>query len=262
MVEINTYNINMITGKTISQLDLLSNITDNTSIPVELSGDTYHVQYSSITNNLIEQGFNNGIKLLSKQTVNLNYPLEPIGISSILYCPNGLCVLPNFELGETIINQFGVTGEVVSNYDTVNGGTIDVINVSGGSFNVGENITGLTSNYTSLIYELTDTASLQPITLTGGTNFIIQSSFITNPSAPTFNCVGGIVNSSNDTTLTQCYNMVNTLTTPNSYVLSYCGEPQGTSVFYTSSNQVYLKLSTIEGSDVTADLYIYGYILN
>ena len=56
--------------------------------------------------------------------------------------------------------------------------------------------------------------------------------------------------------------MVNTLTTTNSYVLSYCGEPQGTSVFHTSSNQVYFKLSTIEGSDVTADLYIYGYILN
>ena len=38
----------MLTGKTISQLDLLSNITDDTSIPVELSGNTYHVQYSSI----------------------------------------------------------------------------------------------------------------------------------------------------------------------------------------------------------------------
>ena len=253
----------MITGKTISQLDLLTNITDDTSIPVELSGDTYHVQYSSITNNLIQQGFNNGVKLLSKQTVNLNYPLEPIGISSIMYCPSfQQCRFPNFELGETIINEFGVTGEVVSNYDTFNGRTIDVINVVGGSFNVGENITGITSNYTSLIYELTDTASLQPITLSGGTNFIIQSSFITNPSAPTFNCVGGIVNSSGDTILIQSYSIAYNLTTPNSYILNdSVGQVEG-NILKVSSNQVYLKLSTIEGSDVTADLYIYGYILN
>lgn len=267
MVVTNIYNIkNMITGKTISQLDLLSNITDDTSMPVELSGNTYHVQYSAITNNLIEQGFNNGIKLLSKQQINLNEPLIPTGIVSILFCltESQFCRFPNFQVGETIVNEFGVTGEIILNYENFQGYYIDVTNVSGGSFNVGENITGLTSNFSSSIYELNNgSESLQPITLTGGTNFIIQSSFITNPSSPTFNANGGIVNNTGDTLTLQCYNMANNLTTPNSYILSNCGGAVeiGT-IFYTSSNQVYLLLSTIEGSDVTADLYIYGYILN
>lgn len=254
----------MITGKTISQLALLSNITDDTSMPVELSGNTYHVQYSAITNNLIEQGFNKGIKLLSKQQINLNQPFEPINTITITYCQEfQICADPNFEIGEIIINEFGVTGEVVSNYGGFSGGRrIDVINVSGGSFNVGEGITGLTSNFVAPIYELTDTASLQPITLTGGTNFIIQSSFITNPSSPTFNTTGSIVNNSGDTTSVQYYDMINTLTTPNSYILgSEVGQTEG-SILKVSSNQVYLKLTDIEGSDVTADLYIYGYILN
>lgn len=251
----------MITGKTISQLALLSNITDDTSMPVELSGNTYHVQYSAITNNLIEQGFNNGIKLLAKQTVNLNQPLEPISVISILYCPSEQrCLEPNFEIGETIINEFGVSGQVVSNYYTQNGSTIDVANITGGTFALNDNITGLTSNFVSLIYELVDEISIQPITLSGGSNFIIQSSFMTNPSSPTSNASGGIVNSTGDTTFIQCYSTRTSLTTPNSYILSECRQTAG--IFYTSSNQVYFRLLTIEGSDVTADLYIYGYILN
>jgi hypothetical protein len=40
-----------ITGKTISQLSFLSQLTNDTLIPVELSGDTYHVKYSAILNN-------------------------------------------------------------------------------------------------------------------------------------------------------------------------------------------------------------------
>jgi hypothetical protein len=40
-----------ITGKTISQLTYLSQLTNDTLIPVELSGVTYHVTYSSLLNN-------------------------------------------------------------------------------------------------------------------------------------------------------------------------------------------------------------------
>jgi len=47
----------MLTGKTISQLQLLEQITENTSIPVELSGGTYHVQFSAITDSVRQQGF-------------------------------------------------------------------------------------------------------------------------------------------------------------------------------------------------------------
>jgi hypothetical protein len=46
----------MLTGKTIAQLDLLTTITDNTLIPVELDGNTYHVQYSSIKDDISNQG--------------------------------------------------------------------------------------------------------------------------------------------------------------------------------------------------------------
>jgi len=46
----------MLTGKTIAQLDLLTTITDDTSIPVELNGNTYHVQYSTIKDDISSQG--------------------------------------------------------------------------------------------------------------------------------------------------------------------------------------------------------------
>ena len=46
----------MLTGKTIAQLDLLTTITDNTSIPVELDGNTYHIQYSTIKEDISSQG--------------------------------------------------------------------------------------------------------------------------------------------------------------------------------------------------------------
>jgi hypothetical protein len=42
----------MLTGKTIGQLNYLSSPTADTLFPVELSGVTYHINFSSITNNL------------------------------------------------------------------------------------------------------------------------------------------------------------------------------------------------------------------
>jgi hypothetical protein len=42
----------MLTGKTIGQLNYLSSPTADTLFPVELSGATYHIEFSSITNNL------------------------------------------------------------------------------------------------------------------------------------------------------------------------------------------------------------------
>jgi hypothetical protein len=45
-----------LTGKTIGELTFLSEPTNNTLIPVELSGVTYHIAYSGITNNLSNTG--------------------------------------------------------------------------------------------------------------------------------------------------------------------------------------------------------------
>ena len=39
-----------LTGKTIGELTFLSQPTSNTLIPVELTGTTYHIAYSAITN--------------------------------------------------------------------------------------------------------------------------------------------------------------------------------------------------------------------
>ncbi len=38
-----------LTGKTISELDFLQFPTNDTTIPVEYAGDTYHINFSSIT---------------------------------------------------------------------------------------------------------------------------------------------------------------------------------------------------------------------
>lgn len=46
----------MITGKTISELELLTNVTNNSLLPVELSGVTYHIQFQSITDKISSQG--------------------------------------------------------------------------------------------------------------------------------------------------------------------------------------------------------------
>jgi len=45
-----------LTGKTIGELTFLAEPTNNTLIPVELSGVTYHITYSAITNNLSNIG--------------------------------------------------------------------------------------------------------------------------------------------------------------------------------------------------------------
>ena len=41
-----------LTGKTIGELTKLSAITETTLFPVEFSGETFHIPYSSITTNI------------------------------------------------------------------------------------------------------------------------------------------------------------------------------------------------------------------
>ena len=42
-----------LTGKTIAQLTYLSGVTNNTKFPVELNGDTYHINFSAITTGVL-----------------------------------------------------------------------------------------------------------------------------------------------------------------------------------------------------------------
>lgn len=46
----------MITGKTIAQLDLLTNLTNDVSIPVSKDGSTYRIEYDSIREKIASQG--------------------------------------------------------------------------------------------------------------------------------------------------------------------------------------------------------------
>jgi hypothetical protein len=61
-----------LTGKTIGELTFLSEPTNNTLIPVELSGVTYHIAYSGITNNLS----NTGSWTVTSGTSNYSFTLE------------------------------------------------------------------------------------------------------------------------------------------------------------------------------------------
>ena len=82
-----------LTGKTIGELTFLAEPTNNTLIPVELSGVTYHIAYSGITNNLS----NTGSWTVTSGTSNYSFTLE----GSSTY---NLWVLANISNGIIVYN--------------------------------------------------------------------------------------------------------------------------------------------------------------
>ena len=80
-----------LTGKTIGELTFLAEPTNNTLIPVELSGVTYHIAYSAITNNLS----NTGSWTVTPGTNNYSFTLDinsTYNIWVIGNIPNGIIV--------------------------------------------------------------------------------------------------------------------------------------------------------------------------
>jgi len=80
-----------LTGKTIGELTFLSEPTNNTLIPVELSGVTYHIAYSGITNNLS----NTGSWTVTSGTSNYSFTLEinsTYNLWVLSNVPNGIIV--------------------------------------------------------------------------------------------------------------------------------------------------------------------------
>jgi hypothetical protein len=80
-----------LTGKTIGELTFLSEPTNNTLIPVELSGVTYHIAYSGITNNLS----NTGSWTVTSGTSNYSFTLEgnsTYNLWVLANIPNGIIV--------------------------------------------------------------------------------------------------------------------------------------------------------------------------
>ena len=77
----------MLTGKTISQLEFLNQITEDTSLPVELSGGTYHIQYSAITDNIRQQGFRTTASGVGSHTEGAGFEIfgNPFYTSGITY---------------------------------------------------------------------------------------------------------------------------------------------------------------------------------
>jgi hypothetical protein len=80
-----------LTGKTIGELTFLAEPTNNTLIPVELSGVTYHIAYSAITNNLS----NTGSWTVTPGTNNYSFTLDnnsTYNLWVIGNIPNGIIV--------------------------------------------------------------------------------------------------------------------------------------------------------------------------
>ena len=80
-----------LTGKTIGELTFLAEPTNNTLIPVELSGVTYHIAYSGITNNLS----NTGSWTVTSGTSNYSFTLEGNSTYNLWVLgnvPNGIIV--------------------------------------------------------------------------------------------------------------------------------------------------------------------------
>jgi len=80
-----------LTGKTIGELTFLTEPTNNTLIPVELSGVTYHIAYSGITNNLS----NTGSWTVTSGTSNYSFTLEinsTYNLWVLANIPNGIIV--------------------------------------------------------------------------------------------------------------------------------------------------------------------------
>ena len=80
-----------LTGKTIGELTFLAEPTNNTLIPVELSGVTYHIAYSGITNNLS----NTGSWTVTSGTSNYSFTLEgssTYNLWVLANIPNGIIV--------------------------------------------------------------------------------------------------------------------------------------------------------------------------
>jgi hypothetical protein len=80
-----------LTGKTIGELTFLAEPTNNTLIPVELSGVTYHIAYSAITNNLS----NTGSWTVTPGTNNYSFTLDinsTYNLWIIANIPNGIIV--------------------------------------------------------------------------------------------------------------------------------------------------------------------------
>jgi hypothetical protein len=80
-----------LTGKTIGELTFLAEPTNNTLIPVELSGVTYHIAYSAITNNLS----NTGSWTVTPGTNNYSFTLDDnstYNLWAIGNIPNGIIV--------------------------------------------------------------------------------------------------------------------------------------------------------------------------
>jgi hypothetical protein len=80
-----------LTGKTIGELTFLAEPTNNTLIPVELSGVTYHIAYSGITNNL----GNTGSWTVTSGTTNYSFTVDTNNTYNLWVLgnvPNGIIV--------------------------------------------------------------------------------------------------------------------------------------------------------------------------
>jgi hypothetical protein len=172
---------------------------------------------------------------------------------------------------------------------TASGTSALTITAITGSFTDGETITGTTSGATATItsYSAPGSASVtaytfisgdQPITLSGGSGYIVTDVVITNASTSLTTANGGAIYSGVDMSGYQIATMPNgfgTLVSAPNYINNVAGVGIGYSggTFTAggsssnsvepiiSSSPVFFSLTIAQGEIATADIYVYGYVV-
>jgi hypothetical protein len=102
----------------------------------------------------------------------------------------------------------------------------------------------------------------QPVTLSGGSSYILTDMVVTNASIPLTNAAGGLLYNGTGRTGATFFEVdgLALLTDPTAYIeADNTIKPLLPGV--TTGSPVYFSLATAQGQDATADIYIYGYIL-
>ena len=185
-----------------------------------------------------------------------------------------------FQTTEEIIGQTSGAKAFIS---TDGSGTMTISNVSG-TFVTGETITGGTSGATAVIATYTAPASAsvilytfvsgdQPITLSGGTAFIVTDIVITNASIAlnsisvgffyTMQNLSGYLIGSTPSGFSALISSANFINNTSGVNVSPPAAEIGTTPIapILSNNTIFFSLNAAQGVSATVDIYVYGYTI-
>jgi hypothetical protein len=193
------------------------------------------------------------------------------------------------SLTGTFLNESitGATSHAIATITAIETSTLTITTITG-TFTDGETITGTTSGATATItaYSAPGSAGMtsytfisgdQPITLSGGSGYIVTDVVITNASTSLSTANNGAIFTGADMTgyqIATAPNGFGTLVSPSNYINNVTGISMGpsASAFGSSSSSssaspiinsspIYFSIGTAQGGTATADIYVYGYML-